>query len=212
MVEPIAPLQQHIQVIFYRMNYGQFEYLTVLRIDKEKDFWQLVTERVSKGRSIADTVRQAAIEQVGIRHFKRLSEATYSYEWYTHGQRGRDIVFAAEVEHDAAVTLDTGRYSQYTWMSFDEAMKHIKWSGAKDALRELHVSLEAERLHNPEYWQTPETGIYSPASTVSSSQSANDQAGNPYGPNVPKRLPDRPNDGHERKDDDREVNTGELFL
>lgn len=211
MVEPTLPLQNHIQIIFYRMNYGHFEYLLLLRIDNEKDFWQPVTERVHEDNSVADTVRQAAIEQVGIRHFKRLSEDTYSYEWYTHGQRGRDIVLYVEVTRDTEVSLDTGRYSQHRWVQFEEAMKLVKWSGAKDALFELHTALEAERLRNPEYWQTPETGLFSSTSNVAD-QAVSGQGANPYGPNVPKRLPDKPGDSHERKDDGEEVNTGEWFL
>lgn len=194
------------------MNDGQFEYLVLKRIDHEEEFWQGVTEEVKEGGDIAATVKRAAAEQVGIRSFKRLSEEMYSYEWYTHGQRGRDIVFAAEVTPETAIDLDTGRYSDFQWLPYEQATQHIKWSGAKDALQELHAFLEAKKLSNPEYWPTREAGLFTPAEKMDVGQTAMEHTGNPYGSNVPKRLPDRPGNGGIATDNDKEANTGEWFL
>lgn len=212
MDQPTPPLQTHIQINFYRMNYGNFEYLILKRIDREKDFWQAVTEQVKEGGDIAETVKQAAAGQVGIRNFKRLSEEMYSYEWYTHGQRGRDIVFAAEVTPETAIDLDTTRYSDFQWLPYEQAIQHIKWSGAKDALQELHDFLEAKKLSNPEYWPARETGLFSRDEKMNVGQTAVEHSSNPYGSNVPKRLPDQPIQNPKNKDDEPEVNTGEWFL
>lgn len=212
MDQSTPPLQTHIQINFYRMNYGQFEYLILKRVDHEKDFWQAVTEQVKEGGDIAETVKRAAAEQVGIRNFKRLSEEMYSYEWYTHGQRGRDIVFAAEVTPETTIDLDTSRYSDFQWLPYEQAVQHIKWSGAKDALQGLHTFLEDKKLNNPEYWPVRETGLFSRETKMDVGQTAVEHSGNPYSPNVPKRLPDRPDESLKRMDDDKEVNTGEWFL
>jgi hypothetical protein len=209
------PLQTHIQINFYRMNQGNFEYLILKRVDHEEDFWQGVTEQVKEGGDIAETVKRAAAEQVGIRNFKRLSEEMYSYEWYTHGQRGRDIVFAAEVIPETVIDLNTARYSDFQWLPYEQAVQHIKWSGAKDALQELHTFLEAKRLSNPEYWAPPETsqaGSFSPDEKMDVGQTAMEHSGSPYGSNVPKRLPDRPGNGGIATDSDQEANTSEWFL
>jgi hypothetical protein len=218
MVDKLPAAPTHIQINFYRMNYGTFEYLILKRVDSEEDFWQSVTAQVKEGGDIGFTVKQAAANQVGIHSFKRLSEEMYSYEWYTpHGQRGRDIVFAAEVTPDTALDIDTSKYSSFQWLPFEQAVQHIKWNGAKDALRDLHKFLESKKLSNPEYWPRHEAGLYSTASKPNDArQLATGQGqsrGNPYGTNAPKRLPDRPEQSHESQtDDEKEINTGEWFL
>lgn len=213
---PAAPT--HLQINFYRMNYGKFEYLLLKRADSDKDFWQAVTAQIMPGSDIGSAVKRATLEQVGVTHVKRLSEEMYSYEWYTAaGERGRDIVFAAELDLQTPIQPDSNKYSTYQWLSYDEAWLQVKWRGAKDALKDLHTFLEAKKLSNPEYWHTPETGLYGHPSQTPATQNPGqtpEQSNGPYGSNVPKRLPDRPEDSHERGDlqEEKEVNTGEWFL
>jgi hypothetical protein len=212
MNEPGATPSTYIQINFYRMMYGRFEYLVLKPIGEDKDLWQAVTQQVSATSDIANTVKQAAIEQVGVRSFVRLSEEMYTYEWYTHGQRGRDIVFAAELDPRAVITIDTSRYSQFQWLPFEAALLSLKWLGAKDGLRDLNRFLESKKLSNPEYWPNQESGLFSSGHTFDVGQAVLEHTSNPYGDNVSKRLPDHPDESHESKDDDKEVNTGEWFL
>ena|GEM_PF-1474058 len=221
---PTAPT--HLQINFYRLNYGRFEYLLLKRIDDtDDDFWQAVTAQLMPGSDIGTAVKRATVEQTGVTHIKRLSEEMYSYEWYTpSGKHGRDLVFAAELDQQTTVQIDQSMYSTYQWLPFDQALLLLKWRGAKDALKDLHAFLEAKKLSNPEYWQAPETGLYGQASDLNqptpqvkpgeAPQPADNSGHNPYGSNVPKRLPDHPEESHERGDlqEEKEVNTGEWFL
>lgn len=230
---PAAPT--HLQINFYRMNYGKFEYLLLKRAGdnqhNDKDFWQAVTAPIMPGSDIGAAVKRATLEQVGVTHIKRLSEEMYSYEWYTPaGERGRDIVFAAELDRQTPIQIDDTKYSAYQWLDYDKAWLQVKWRGAKDALKDLHKFLESKKLSNPEYWPKHETGLYgytgqasagqslSPAQTQVQNQAQDPQSPaattSPYGNNVPKRLPDRPEESHERGDleEEKEVNTGEWFL
>jgi len=213
MIAPEEPsLTTHIQINFYRMNSGRFEYLILKRIDEQNDFWQGVTQQVADGEDIAITVKQAASKQVGVRSFAKLSEEMYTYEWYTHGQRGRDIVFAAELTPQATITLDTARYSEYQWLPFEAAVQYLKWLGAKDALRDLHKFLEAKKLTNSEYWPNQDPGLFSSDHKFDIGQTLLGRTTNPYGDAGDKRLPDRPEDSPENKKDNKEVNTAEWFL
>lgn len=234
----LPPEQTVVQLTIYRDAYGHYEYLLLKRIDQDDAFWQVVTEPVPNHDTIAQTLKQAVLEQTGIRGFKHLNKETYSYEWYAGKQRGRDIVFAAEVSPQTVVELDKHRYSQYAWLPAEEAIQKLKWSGNKQALRQLEKQLHAQRLDAPasitqgfygngssrvagpiapsssQAAQTPRPGPLSPAVAGTTVQSFTDSH-SPFTGNVPKRLPDRPEDGVDElkpypdEDDDR---AGEWFL
>ena len=209
----LPALQTVVQLNIYRDMDGRFEYLLLRRIDHEAQFWQVVTEPVASGSTIADALREAVAEQVGVRGFRHLSHETYSYEWYAGDERGRDIVFAAEVSPQAVIRLDEGRYNAYAWLPAAEAVQRLKWNGNKQALRQLDEHLRSKRLADVAI----QAVVASPAAASSPSAGPdNDAARGPYGGNVPKRLPDRPEDGVDDlrpyPDDDEEDRTGEWFL
>jgi hypothetical protein len=219
----IPPLQTIVQLNVYRWQNGQFEYLLLRRIDADSKFWQVITEPVSSSSTLGDTLRQAAHEQAGLRGVKHLSDETYSYEWYTHGERGRDIVFAVEVSTETNITLDQHRFAEFAWMSLSDAIHHLKWDGNRTALKKLEARLQKEREtaiisfpSSPSQRQpyTPGTnnGNSPTPDTPSTSPPANPtlaQATGPYSPNVPRRLPDVPDTVAATP---KEVNPGEFFL
>lgn len=208
--------QTLIQVNLYRYRYGHFEYLLFRRNDPADPFWQPVTEVVRAGSDIGQTVKRAAFEQAGLQSFKHFDKEMYSYEWFTGRERGRDIVFAAEVAEGAAVNADTKRYSTFAWLPYQEALLRLKWDGNKQALRQLDERLEARRVSDPDYWQSREQGLYNQAASSSSQApgaaatgSPGSNTGNPYSDQVPKRLPDQP---EAKRANGGEVNTSEWFL
>lgn len=174
----IPSLQTVVQITVYRENLGRFEYLVLKRIDEDNKFWQVVTEPVASSSTIADTVRSAASEQIGVRGFKNLNSEMHSYEWFAGGERGRDIVFAAELDPRAAISIDTARFSEYAWLPAEEAAARLKWNGNKQALLELD-------RHLVEYRQTHPL----PPSIVAETKMYNAGA-------APKRLPDLPPNPH----------------
>jgi hypothetical protein len=225
-------LQTFIQINVYRFRYGQFEYLLLKRIDEDDHFWQPITEHVAGDSDIAAGLKRAAVEQAGLYGFKRLDQEMYTYEWFAGNQRGRDVVFSAEVAADTPVEVDSQQYGGFKWLPFQEAVLHFKWDGNKVALRQLNERLMARKVSDPNYWRSPEQGLYvagqkQPSQAASSEgkaqaipapTAANSPADGPLLPpsatvNQPsKRLPDRPHDSHESKGDDEDVNTGEWFL
>lgn len=202
-------MQTVVQVNIYRETRSRFEYLLLKRFGNGVPFWQVVTEPVLDGSTIADTLRQATSEQVGLRGFKHLSSEMYSYEWFAHGEQGRDIVFAAEVSPDATITIDRHMYSEYVWAPIEEASRLIKWDGNRTALQKLNRHLIEYRAAHPlsPQEQLMHRGNEAESSTI--------PGGNPYGSNIPKRLPDRPvtSEGFtQNQSPPPPVNPAELFL
>jgi 8-oxo-dGTP pyrophosphatase MutT (NUDIX family) len=235
-------MQMLVQLNIYREKDGQFEYLLLKRITGNSSFWQVVTQPVHSGDTLGDTLRDAASEQVGLHGFKHLSHETYSYEWYANGERGRDIVFAAEVRPEATVTPDPQRYEDFAWLPINEAAQRLKWDGNRTALRQLDTHLIEKRaasliatpgLHlqqaaptstmsgiplgsdiptpyQEDYYQIAHIPVANAptAPDVKAASPAN-ASHSPYGPNVPRRLPDVPSAVAAPV---REINPGELFL
>lgn len=142
-------MQTIVQVNIYRLNYDTPEFLLLRHINDDDRSWQPVSQRVGSDGAIADAIKQALKQQAGLDGFKKLSSEMYTYEWYAHGEQGRDIVFAAEVAMETAITIDTSQFSDFRWLAYGEAVERLKWQGNKEALRRLRDHIIAERLHNP---------------------------------------------------------------
>lgn len=210
--------QLGVQLNVYRQAAnGQYEYLLLNRTDQGQAIWQFITQRVTQSDTLIDSLRQAAIEQAGLHGFKQLSQQTYSYEWYAGNQRGRNIVFAAEVSSGTAITISDPRFSTYAWLPYADAVQRVEWNGSKQALEQLDRQLQATYVQGPadsaaslvthspngrtvtppaapEAGQQPD-GNNMAASPAPATSNDGRSAHNPYGDNVPKRLPDVPEDG-----------------
>lgn len=212
--------QLGVQLNVYRQAAnGHYEYLLLNRTDQGQTIWQFITQRVIQSDTLIDSLRQAAIEQAGLHGFKQLSQQTYSYEWYAGNLRGRNIVFAAEVSANAAITISDPRFSTYAWLPYADAVQRVEWNGSKQALEQLDRQLQAGRSQEAVdtraslVTHSPNGRTVIPPDSPSSEQPAGNgnapttppvpvttttdgrSAHNPYGDNVPKRLPDVAEDG-----------------
>lgn len=132
-------MKTYIQLNVYRLQDGNPEYLLVERSDGGKTFWQPLSQEVQAGAMLVETLTKIMAEQAGITDFKHLSQAVYTYEWYTNGRQGRDIIFSAKVSADSTITPQPGVYTNYCWLPFTEAVQQMKWNGNKEALRRLQA-------------------------------------------------------------------------
>ncbi len=141
-----------VQVNIYRLQGDTPEFLLFKRAKQSEDdrFWQPASKEISGENSIADIMSQTLEERAGIRTYKRLSPEIYTYEWYdpkeNGGQQGRDVVFAVELESDTQITADSDRYSDFAWLSYDEAVQKLKWNGNIEALRRLRDRIGVEAI------------------------------------------------------------------
>jgi len=137
-----------VQVNIYRKGPdGNYEFLMLKRKEASADggFWQPVTGKAMTSAAVAETLRNEIINETGIKHFKHLSDELYTYEWYSNGEKGRDIVFAAEVEPTTTITLNPKKHETFEWLPYEEATQRLKWEGNRESLRRLHKHLESER-------------------------------------------------------------------
>ena len=133
-----------VQVMIYRVRGDRPDYLLLLRNDGGTPFWQPVSQDVEGQGTVVKVLETAMLAQAGIGQHKRLSQPIYTYEWYAHGQQGRDIVFAAEVDVETEVRVDGQTFTDHAWLPFAEAQQGLKWNGNKEALRILHSAVNAE--------------------------------------------------------------------
>lgn len=144
-----------VQVNIYRRKNDDVEFLLLKRTEDEGGFWQPVTSKVRPGKTVADTLKRAITEETGIKKFLHLSDELYTYEWYERGERGRDVMVAAEVEGDGTIILDHRKHQKYEWVSFSEAAKLVKWHGNKEYLDRLHRHILQEEISPPSEQSQP---------------------------------------------------------
>lgn len=144
-----------VQVNIYRWRDGKLEFLLLKRTKDDDGFWQPVTGHMEVGETIADTLKREVVKETGIHKFKDLTEQLYSYEWYSddqdeaRGEKGRDIVFGAEVRPETEVKLNPKEHDAYEWLSYQDALLRLKWDGNKESLRRLYDRLQAKAAQGP---------------------------------------------------------------
>ncbi len=144
----VAPTQTVIQINVYRYKNDKLQFLMFKRIDDDNDhFWQPLSLAVQEGEPLDESLKRAAEEQAGITELHYLSHELYSYGWFANGQKGRDIVFAAEVAPKTLVFPDLKHFERFAWMPYKEALLKLTWDGNKQSLRQLmdHIE-EREKL------------------------------------------------------------------
>lgn len=140
--------QTVIQINVYRYKNGVPQFLLLKRIDDDNDhFWQPISQAITDDEAIDQTLQKAADHQAGITQLHYLGKELYSYEWYSRGQRGKDVVFAAEVVHETMIFPDLKRYDTFAWMPYKEALLKLAWDGNKKSLRQLMDHLEENLAH-----------------------------------------------------------------
>jgi len=139
-----------VQLNLYRFINDRFEYLVFKRVaeDSEDQIWQPISETLRDGEEVEDALPRIAASHAGIDKLEHMSNSTYSYDWYSHGESGRDMVFAAQLPNNTPILPDLDRYITFEWLPRNAAIARIKWSGSKEAIRQLQEHLEqAKDMH-----------------------------------------------------------------
>jgi len=145
-------MRKQVESIVFRKNNNLFEFLLLKRLPEKGGFWQAVTGEVEKTDiSLIKAALREATEEAGVKKkdIIRIINNVHSYEFENEkdNQPVREYVFGIEVNKDFQFTLDKNIYKEHTdgkWVSFEEALKLLKWEENKKAFMKLNNILGAE--------------------------------------------------------------------
>lgn len=142
-----------VECIVYKKVGNNLEFLLLKRISKEGGFWQPPCGRLEKNdKSNLDAAYRELFEETGISRDQIINviENVYYFVMDKHYLTQEPIdpieefVFAFEVPNKINVCIDKNIYvehDEFRWVSFDDAIKLLKWNNNKEAYRKLNSIL-----------------------------------------------------------------------
>ncbi|MFC1733351.1 NUDIX pyrophosphatase [candidate division KSB1 bacterium] len=140
--------------IIYRKN-NIYEFLLLKRIPDKGGFWQPPSGGIEGDESILEACYREIQEETGITREKiiKSTESVHCFVIDRHYITDEKIAptteyaCAFEVKNDIKITLDANVYpehEEYRWVTYEQAMKMLKWQNNKDAFIKLKKILGQE--------------------------------------------------------------------
>ncbi|MBI2546091.1 NUDIX pyrophosphatase [Candidatus Woesearchaeota archaeon] len=137
-------------IIFRRDN--NIEYLLLKRTPEKGGFWQPVAGGLELNESRLEGVFREIAEETGIRRedILRVIPEVFYFEMNRHYLTGEPIplikeyVYGVEVRPTARVNIHDNlsrEHTEYAWVSYEDALRMLKWDDNINALRALHILL-----------------------------------------------------------------------
>jgi len=137
-------MRNKVQVIIFRKNKGNIEFLLLRRIPERGAFWQPVTGGIEEGETKRETVIRELREETGIKDKEIIRITEEVYHLKLEGDGADEYVFGVEVSPDVNISLKENVYPEhdkYEWHGFEKALSLLKWPGNKEGLRRLNKIL-----------------------------------------------------------------------
>jgi dATP pyrophosphohydrolase len=145
-----APLQVLVLPFRHRAD-GRIEYAVFRRADHVDDCWQGLAGGAEAGESAEQAARREMMEEAGIAADAPLialdAIAGIAVDQFDeHEQWGPEVyivierAFAARVPDEFSIAMSR-EHTAYRWLSYEEAVKLLKWDSNKTALWELNERL-----------------------------------------------------------------------
>lgn len=141
------PIQ--IQCIVFRKKGNKTEFLLLKRIPEKGGFWQPVcggfedTDRGKLACAYRELKEEAFVQKKNI---IRVIENVHYFVMEGHYitkepiKKVEEFVYAFEVKPDTKIDISKNIYpehSEFKWVSFDKAVKMLKWKNNEDGFRKL---------------------------------------------------------------------------
>ena len=142
-----------LECIIFRRKGKLYEFLLLKRIPEKGGFWQPPCGKLEKSdNSKLDAAYREVLEETGISkdNILRAIKNVHYFETDKHYITGKPIkpikeyVFGFEVKPNVQVGIDNNintEHEEYKWVSFDKALKLLKWENNKDAFKKLNAIL-----------------------------------------------------------------------
>ena len=140
-----------VEALIFRKLNDSYEFLLLKRIAKKGGFWQPPCGRV-EDESIMDAAYREIFEETGIKK-DQITDVIEKVHYFVMDKHYlteepiepvEEFVFAFEVPRDIKVNIENNIYvehEEFKWVSFDEAIKLLKWDNNKDAVKKLNEIL-----------------------------------------------------------------------
>jgi len=143
-----------LECIVFRKNKNKYEYLLLKRIPEKGGFWQPPCGGMEDtDKTKLDAAHREVFEETGISKGKilRVIENVHYFVMSKHYLTNEpmepveEFVLGFEVKSDAEIDIaknNCAEHEEYRWVSFEEAIKLLKWENNKDAFRKLKKVLD----------------------------------------------------------------------
>lgn len=147
-----------LECIVFRRKNSSYEFLVLKRIPSKGGFWQPVCGGMEKeDKSLIDAAFRELKEEANIQRMDVLNilpnihyfEISKHYLTRKPIQTIKEHVFGFEVKPDFAIKIDKNIYNEHEeikWVSFEEALKLLKWGNNKDGFKKLNNLLRSQRI------------------------------------------------------------------
>ena len=134
-IEMKRPAMETVSVAVLLLDEGEPRVLLLRRVPSRGAFWQIVTGRIEQGESPSEAAAREAMEETG----KPLQVVPLDYR---HSfALGEDIpprvveesAFAAFWKRGSEVRIDPKEHDSFRWLSLDEAVKTLRYTGLRRA-------------------------------------------------------------------------------
>lgn len=149
--------RKQVLCFVFRKKNEDYEFLLLKRISEKGGFWQPPSGgmEISDGSFLETAVRELKEEtSISKEKINQIIEKVYSFEINRHYLTGQQIdpieeqVFGFEVSADIKISIDNNlerEHEDFIWVTFEDALKLLKWDNNKDALKKLINILETKK-------------------------------------------------------------------
>ncbi len=106
--------------------------------------WEFSKGGIEKGEKIRDAIKREVLEEtglkiIGIKKFNFSGKFKYDKEYHDRkGYMGQAFsLYSVEVKKEK-VKIDEKEHSDYKWLSFEKAMKKLKWANQRKCLKRVN--------------------------------------------------------------------------
>lgn len=145
-----------LECIIFRKNKEKYKFLLLKRVREKGGFWQSPCGGLEKNDiSLLEASYREISEETGIskKDISRVIKDVHSFEINKNYITGKPIppikeyVFGFEVNPKIKISIKDNihkEHEEFKWVSFENAIKMLKWDNNKDAFNKLKLILDKQ--------------------------------------------------------------------
>lgn len=123
-----------IQNIVYRKKNRDFEVLILKRAEDRGGFWNVINGTLEFGESVPECRDRELLEEAGVKSVLNWTDELHRFSFEYNNHTIVVLVYGAEIEASQSVVINE-EHTEYKWVSFDEAIRTMKFDDDKKGLQ-----------------------------------------------------------------------------